>query len=660
MARFTKKQKPDAQAGAVVDEAPGRSDAVRRRCCDDLKFFYQEVLDTSKRGTGKVHDLLFDFLRLHELDSLPPSCTHSRLRDFLPARVDGEYPERWLYFTHLSAEPEIQDGSTGHIASLFHGDGNAAKIWKGIILRIKGDGKESCTLLPRGHLKTELAVVAKTIWEMCRTPRLRHVILCANASRARQRVGQIKSTFERNPALRALFGELIPTEDDDEKWNQTELLLKHDGPIEREATLTAASIESGNAGMHCNRLVFDDVVDEKNSTSPTLCEKIALAVEQMTCVVDPGSHMCDIGTIYNDNDAHGRFFKPEYGQSEGSSLLVATLTDANGDSLWPEVFTEKEIARRRKKIGDDRMWFAQYYNQPVGGAVESLDPAWVKDRYDQVPARLVVDKKLNIFVAVDPASTSKKKSDHTACTVMGQTQDGKELYLLDGIRERLAPNQINAGLMGIISFWQDIAIQAQVSFRVGFESYSFQIFLKKGFEDAARLAGRSFHIEELTPRHRDKDDRIKVLQTPFAAGRIHLPKGIRRISGANGREYDLIQALMEEYTRWPNGQHDDVLDTMAYIVGDMARPGPSADVPDTVQRLAKDEYRRDEPDEQKKQSPAWERLYGREGRAPKGTYVRAGAEQEQPQGPARYRGLPVRPASRGSGFRYGTGRGRFG
>lgn len=652
MARFTKKK----TEGAPAREAPVRSDAVRQRCCDDLKFFYQEVLDTAKRGTGKVHDLLFDFIRLHELDSIPESCRHSVLSKYLPARVGGEYQERWLYFPSLDSEPEIQDGPTGHVSSMFYGDGSTAKLWKGVILRIKGEGKETCTLLPRGHLKTELAVVAKTIWEMCRDPRLRHVIICANATRARQRIGQIKSIFERNEMLRALFGELIPDKDDSEKWNQSELLLKHDGPIEREATLTAASIDGGNAGIHCNRIVMDDVVDEKNSTTAVLCEKIRLAVEQMTCVGDPGSHTQDVGTIYNDNDAHGLFFKPEYGQSEGSSMLVATLRDAKGSSLWPEVFTDKEIERRRKKISNDFTWSCQYYNQPVGGKVESFDPAWVRDRYDDVPARLAVEKKLNIFVAVDPASTTRKRSDYTAAVAMGQTQDGKHLYLLDGLRERLAPNQINAALLKFVSWWQDIALQAQVGFRVGFESYSFQIFLKTGFEDAARLAGRSFFVEELTPKHRDKDDRIKVLQTPFAAGRIHLPKALRRVSGVNGREYDVVQELMEEYNRWPSGMHDDILDSIAYVVGDMAHPGPSAPLPEEPEHArCRDQYFREDDLDVLERDPAWERIYGRVAKPARNSYTRGNPERETATGPARYRGLSVWTASRGPGFRYGSG-----
>ena len=572
MANRTVADKSAARETAAYDPSPA-ADLVRARCKKDIRFFYLNVLDVAGRGLGKIHDLFLDFGRLDEAEDLPVPERYSNLFEYLPPKVDGEYKERWLYYRTLSSVPEIQDGPQGAISAMFHGEGekvDGKQVWQGIIIRIKGDGLDTCNMMPRGHLKTELGVYLKTLHRIIRNPGLRHLIRCSTFAKACQRVAQMKMTFDGNEVFRKLFGNLVPNSKEREVWNQTAFRLKHDASSDREPTVMAGAIEAALAGYHFDRIVLDDVVDELNSKTPERCESVCGSVALQAFLGDPGCHTNNIGTKWNDLDAHGLWTNPEKSGYETSSFMVATLRDAEGMAIYPEKFTDKEIKKYRNRVQDDFQWMCNMYNQPVAGSAHSFHLDWIKEcKYSDTPESTVAKKKLDIFIVCDPASTKKKKSDYSAAIVAGQDKAGVR-YFLGGIRDKLSPNELPGALADLIFKWQNLAIELGVSFRFAIESYSFQQYIAFPLRDELRKRNMGVHIEELVPRQQNKIDRIKVLATPFAAGRYMFPTRCP-VLGVNGREYDMYATFLTEYQRFPFGTHDDILDTMAYLE-EMLRP----------------------------------------------------------------------------------------
>jgi len=552
-----------AQTDAAIRDrydASPEAHTMREMCKADFKFFYVNVLDQLKRGLGRVHDFYIDFKRLHELDQIP--YQHSTIAKHLPERdSNGDYKVRWLYYPTLETDPpQIQDGDEGPISEMYQ-----ERFWRGMLLRIAGDGQQKCELLPRGHLKTELGVSSYPMWEMIRDPSLRHIIRCESHPLAAGRVGQIQEHFDSNEKLQKLFGDLRPSRAEAKVWNQKAMQLVCKKRRGREPTLMASGITGSVVGFHFDRIILDDVVGESNIQTPESLQKVCEKVDLMTFLGDPGHHFTDVGTVWADGDAHSLMTRMENPGFARASFVIATIRDADDKLIWP-AYTEKQHDLARSKCRSDFNFYCQYYNQPRMGAQDNFDTEWInwynEDGRDN-PVRVATEKKLSIVMTVDPASSVGKQSDYTACIVQGQTDDGKARYLLDGIYDRLPPHDLVARVAEMACKWQDICADSGTQFRLGIETFGFQTYVKTSLRDHLRTLGRYIEVEELTPKRRQKVDRIKALITPFQAGRYYLPCTLMKTS-LSGAVYDLIQAFYQEFTRFPSGLHDDLLDAMAY------------------------------------------------------------------------------------------------
>jgi phage terminase large subunit-like protein len=358
---------------------------------------------------------------------------------------------------------------------------------------------------------------------------------------------------------------------------------------------------------------------------------------------DPGHFFSDVGTKWNDSDAHSMFTSETFEQYKDSSFIVATVRDTEDKLTWPE-YTEKQLKIMRSSLEGDFDFFCQFYNQPIAGALEKFDKKWLhwyNRKGDENPVLMAVQKKLDILMTVDPASTVEKRSDYSTCCVQGQSPDGVFRYLLGGFREKIGPEDLPGAIVDQICKWQDVAVEARVSFKFGIEDYSFQTFLKKAVTDELRKRGRSVNVQALKPFRRRKTDRIKVLMTPFMAGRYYIPVRVPCTPAGKGEKaYDLVDVFLQEYERFPTATHDDFLDAMAY--GDeLMRPAVLPDAPEPERKRAeKDRYFRDLPEDMDDpaETERINRLFGGGPLQKRGKYnyiTRKKADRDMPVGLAR-------------------------
>lgn len=543
------------------------ADAVRDVCRKDFKYFLREVFmhgnDKHQSMLGKIHDFLIDFMRIHELPDIAP-FQHSPLVKYLPKKdAKGQYPERWLYWPTLNGPPEVEDGD-GRISKMFH-DGE----WAGIIIRVCGDGLDKCVLTPRGHLKSTICSEAHTLWEIARAPWMRHIILSQKHSLATKMVGSVKAQFQANDQFKRLFGNLgAPKKNEGLIWSNTAIQVRTKKRNGQEATLTSYSVGTEVTGVHADHVKCDDVVGQKNVKTIEQRQKVREKIQNLDAVRDPGSFFTDIGTIWSYDDAHREYIRRD-GHSYGfTSFIVATVRMADGEPLWPEKFNDQVIRRLEKKFAGDMFFFkCQYFNQPNSGAARVFKPEWIK-YYEDVPEQLVRERKTDIYITCDPASSDTKKSDSSACLVQGQSEDG-DWFVLDGFRDRLLPNELPVALADMVCHWQDVANASGVGFRVGIESNSFQLYVKTALLNELRKRGRSCYVEELKHRYRSKGERVKRLAGPYSMGLVHWPRTMKRAYKSGEDTYDLIDHLRDEYLRFSpkaTNEHDDLIDAQAYAV----------------------------------------------------------------------------------------------
>lgn len=553
----------------VVDHSP-EADALRLAYANDFKKFYDDIIAQThknrrsglevKQTLGKIHDLLIDFMTF-EMAGL---VRYSKLASYLPQKTSqGEdalemYPERWLYWPTIESEPQIQDGADGPISRMFY---EGTEIWLGVVMRIKGDGQIKSILMPRGHLKSAVCTQAMGLWRIIRDPSERTLIKSLTCELAKGFIKDIKYHFEMNERFRKYYGELLPNKRE-EAWNTAMLQVRMTQDRRgRDPTVWAQGTESETTGGHFDNVVMDDIVGKTNTRSVALRAETRAQVSLLQgAVLEPDSPMFDIGTRWEEDDAHSSFIAKD----SDASFIVATVLDSENKPLWPEKFNMRAIAVKRRAMPDDRSWYGQFYNQFTGTGARTFHPDW-RRYYEGTPEDAARGQRLDIKIGVDTASGIEEKKgnlDYTGMLVLGQTPDRTRCYVLDGIREKLPSHEMANTIIDMALKWQKIAAGYGGTFECGVEQNVYTQHLQTLLQYAQRARGVEsiFSIRGLPIKKVDKGERIRGLARPYSDGVFMWPRTLVKAPVDLSESYDLIPLLDDEFTKYPSVQHDDLLD----------------------------------------------------------------------------------------------------
>jgi len=218
-----------------------------------------------------------------------------------------------------------------------------------------------------------------------------------------------------------------------------------------------------------------------------------------------------------------------------------------GELLHPARIDLEEV--EKIKLGMGSYAFAGQYQQrpsPEGGG--EFKKEWIQ-YYDKIN-----HESFNNYIFVDPANSKNKKSDYTSIVVIGAGGDGN-LYLIDAIRDKLNVREREDILF-------DLHSKYQPKF-VGYEKYGMQNdidWIKKSMEDR----NYRFTITELGGSL-SKKDRITRLVPYFFEHKFFFPKILYK-SNFENKVVDIIDEFIhQEYTTFPVGLHDDMLDALSRV-----------------------------------------------------------------------------------------------
>jgi len=121
----------------------------------------------------------------------------------------------------------------------------------------KNPARFKMTLIPRGHLKTSILTIGKTLQLITQNPE--HRILLANetATNAEKFLFAIRMHAESNRRFRALYSHLIPTEPT--TWSQVALTFVRKG-VYPTPTVTAMGMTGAMTSQHYTHLTLDDLI----------------------------------------------------------------------------------------------------------------------------------------------------------------------------------------------------------------------------------------------------------------------------------------------------------------------------------------------------------------------------------------------------------------
>lgn len=592
--RWKRNQADEAPLPTAVEVL--QDSAAKELYAKDFKKFYIDLIASDmknkitkksyKETWGKIHDYMVDFLNIGDDEAV----RYSQLPDYMPQRnEDGDYAERWIYWRVMDQAPQIQDGPVGPLSTMFR-----EQFWQGLMIRVKGNGLSKCLLIPRGHLKSTIATQARSLWRIIRDPDSRTLIRSLTQDTAKMFCADVKFAFESNEEFRRYYGNMGEPDKGVAPWNADQLQVRNTkGKFKsrgKEYTLTSKGMESSLTSMHCDYVTLDDVVGEGNTETATLRANARTKIEQMMAIPDPGSPFEDIGTRWEEDDVHSMFTDPNRSDMEqDSSFMIATVLDGDdskvgeeyihpaprhispmgyGKPIWPEAYTLREVARKRRSIKDDRVWYSQYYNQIIGTGNRTFSRSWVQ-RYEGIPHTIAENRHLNIFIYFDTASGKKEQSgklDYTAAFVLGQTPDRRGYFWLDGFKEKLPAKEMLEGMVKIARKWKKICSRYGGTFSCGVEQTAYTNFLSEALDlyQRTNVQGDYVSFEGMSHGNVAKPDRIRTLAQPYRDGLILWPHELVVESNIEGNDpIDLIEMMLEEFTKWPGIPNEDLLDSHA-------------------------------------------------------------------------------------------------
>lgn len=218
-----------------------------------------------------------------------------------------------------------------------------------------------------------------------------------------------------------------------------------------------------------------------------------------------------------------------------------------GDILHPERIDAAEIERIKIEAGGYG-FSGQYQQRPSPDGGGEFRTEWLM-YYDTL-----TPGTLNYYIFVDPANSKGKNSDYTAMVVMGAGSDGN-LYLVDLIRDRLNVREREDKLFELHKKYKPKSVV--------YEKYGMQCdadWLRKAMDDR----NYRFHIQEVGGKV-SKEDRIRRLISYFADRKIYFPKVLYKVNYKNQAVEVINEFIIQEYSTFPVGLHDDLLDAMSRL-----------------------------------------------------------------------------------------------
>jgi len=295
-------------------------------------------------------------------------------------------------------------------------------------------------------------------------------------------------------------------------------------------------------GKGADLLIIDDPHSEQEaalaSGDPSVFDKV---YEWYTSGprqrLQPGGAIVIVMTRWGEKDLTGRVIKDAMLRDKGEEWEVIEFPAImpSGKPLWPEFWSAKELEALRDELPPAK-WYAQYQQTPTGEEGALVKREWWKIWKSENPPPCDF-----IIQSWDTAFTKNERSDYSACTTWGvfrmdDDPNNIHIILLDAFQKRMEFPELKAKALVMYQDWEPDAciIEAKAA----------------GAPLVFELRQMGIMVSEYTPtRGNDKFVRINSITDLFSSGKVWAP------------ETRWASEVIEQMAAFPNGDHDDLVDS---------------------------------------------------------------------------------------------------
>ena len=391
-----------------------------------------------------------------------------------------------------------------------------------------GELKRLIVNMPPRHTKSEFASYLFPAWMIGRKPKMKIIQATHTTELAVSFGRKVKNLLERDD-----YKEIFP----DANLSADS---KASGRWDTKAggMYYAVGVGSNLAGRGGDLIVIDDPHSEQTAMSNSGFED---AWEWYTGgprqSLQPGGAIVLVQTRWSQKDMTGQLIKSMAKDPLADQWEVIELPAImpSGSACWPEYWSLPDLESVKASIPPSK-WNAQYQQNPTGEDNAIIPRSWWK-RWKK---KNVPDLKY-VIQSYDTAFTKRETSDYSAITTWGvfSPEEGGPpgLILLDSKKGRWDFPELKGIALEEYEYWDPdtVIVEAKAS----------------GLPLTHELRNTGIPVVNFTPsKGNDKVSRVHSVSPLFEAGMVWAP------------EETFADEMIEEVAAFPNGEYDDLVDSM--------------------------------------------------------------------------------------------------
>jgi predicted phage terminase large subunit-like protein len=393
----------------------------------------------------------------------------------------------------------------------------------------KGDLKRLIINMPPRHTKSEFASYLFPAWFLGLYPE-KKIIQTAHTAELAVGFGRKVRNLVNTPDYQEVFPTKLSTDSKAAgRWN-----------TDKGGDYFAIGVGGAVTGKGADVLIIDDPHSEQEAMqgNPAVYDRVyewySSGPRQR---LQPGGGIIIVMTRWSKKDLTGQILNSAAKKElEEWEVIELPALLPSGKPLWAQFWKQEELEAIKAELPVGK-WEAQYQQNPTSeeGAIIRRD-AWQVWEHERPP------ECEYIIQAWDTAFEKSTRADYSACTTWGifyKEVDGIEvanIIVLDAYKERLEFPDLKKQAYDMWKEWNPDTLLVEKK--------------ASGAPLIYELRRMGIPVSEYTPsKGSDKIARVNAVSDLFASGMVWRP------------EKKWADELVEEVASFPNGDHDDLVDS---------------------------------------------------------------------------------------------------
>lgn len=427
----------------------------------------------------------------------------------------------YLFYRYFVASDYANSVPAPHIKKLAH------ELMK---LMVTDDYHRLAVSMPPRHSKSSMVTLSFPLWLIFQNPNANILIITGPGLSEKFGI-RIREIIRQN-------GKIFNCYLSDVKQSSTHLMFCDKNKKLFNGSIRIASINGSVTGHDADVIILDDPYKglEEEFTPTALQKMIDYAERVLEQRIEPHTRYCILHTRWVENDLIGHYRKT---QEDLFKFINFSAIQPDGTPLWKERYTIKELLRKKESMGK-RMFSAIYQQVPLDKTSDFFTMPSIK--YKGLDEDETIMRTVRSW---DIAGANNLHGDYTCGTLMSLTT--KNNIIIHHIVHGKFGNETNEVVRNTtIRDGKEVTVLLET----GVAGAGFLLF------EEWKSQLESYRVEQCKPVN-SKVDRATPLRNVVFDGQLKLDLGDDSVG---------LDALLNEFSSFPNGDHDDIVDSVAWGV----------------------------------------------------------------------------------------------